>query len=349
MENFVPGLREAVLSLAHSLRVVVFFVCTAGLMLHVHRARTDIERMAAPVVRAMAVVALVATLPHWFGFTENLFLGIAERLNEGYTQHPMQTATQVRAMVGDTGDEWSFRKVGESLYKAVLHGAAKLVVLIASLLQLPFLVLQHILKLLCYLFLPIALGLFMLPGQASLGTRYLQQTLAVLSWPVGFAVTELVAYNLLTAYTTNLATAYGLMPGEINAASFGSLLGGLLAGLWLILGTVATPFLMQGLICSGTPISGGGQPALQQFYALHQISWLLKGLKTGGATAMAKAASAGMKPGESSGGGGPLPPAPPPTPPLPPAAPPAAADPAGDQRAASALASSQLPAPQTTI
>jgi hypothetical protein len=60
--------------------------------------------------------------------------------------------------------------------------------------------------------------------------------------PVGFAVTELVAYHLLTAYQQNLAAAYGIAPGEIDAASFASLLGGLLAAIWLILGTVGTPF-----------------------------------------------------------------------------------------------------------
>lgn len=349
MENFAPGLREAIVSLANSLRVVVFFVCTAGLMLQVQRARAEMESLAAPVVRAIVVVALVATLPHWFGLTEKMFLSLADRLNEGYTQHPMQTSAQVRATVGDTGDEWSFRKVGESLYKAFLYGSAKLVVLVASLLQLPFLLLQYVLKLLCYLFMPIALGLFMLPGQASLGTRYIQQTLAVLAWPVGFAVTELVTYHLLTAYATNLAAAYDLMPGEINAASFGSLIGGLLAALWLIIGTVATPFLMQGLICSGTPMSGGGQSALQQFYAFHQIAWLVKSLKTGGAAAVAKAASSGAKQGGSPGGGA-MPPPPPPSAPPPPPAPAApAVDPSGDGRAAAALACAQLPTAHTTI
>lgn len=353
MENFAPGLREIVLGLADALRVAVFFLCVAGLILQAQRARADVEGLTRPIVRAVVVVGLVATLPHWFGFSEQVFLSIANTVQEGYTDQPMRTAAKLRETAGGSTTEFSLRRVGESLYQAFLRAAMQLVVLVASVLQVPFLILQHVLKLLCYLFLPVALGLFMIPSLASLATRYVQQTVAVLAWPVGFAVTELVAYHLLTAYGNNLAAAYDLTPGAIDAASFGSLLGGLIGALWLILGTIATPFLMQGLICSGSPMSGGGSAALHQLYALQQISYMLKTLKTGGLTAPALASAATAQRGGGAGGGSPgMPPLPPPSAPTPPPASaptPAPSDPAGDQRAASVLATAQLPAPQTSI
>ncbi len=350
MENFAPGLREGILTLTETLRVVLFFICVAGFMLHVNRARAEQESLARPLVRAAIIVGLIAGLPQWFGFTEKIFLSAANVVSAGYTDHPMRTAEKMRSTVTDSETEFSFRRIGESLYKASLWAAAKLVVLVGSLLQLPFLLLQYLLKWLCYLFLPLALAVQMVPSLASLGTRYVQQTLAVLAWPVGFAITELVAYHLLTAYQTNLAAAYGLTPGEIDAASFGSLLGGLLAALWIIVGTLATPILMQMLFCSGSPISGGGQSALQQLYMVQHLGWMIKTLKTGGAAAPALAASAATKSG-AGGGGATMPPPPPSTPASspPPAPPPPKSDPAGDQRAAAVLAQAQLPASQTTI
>lgn len=347
MENFAPGLRNSILSLTDILRFVVFFIAVAGLMLHIHRARGDWEGMAGPVVRSIIVIGLIATLPHWFEFTEKIFLTLADTVHENYTQHPMQAASRLRDSVADSAGEFSLRRVGESLYKAFLWGAAKLVVLIASLLQLPFLVLQYILKLLCYLFLPVALAIMLVPSLASLGSRYVQQTLAVLSWPVGFAVTELVAYHLLTAYGENLAAAYELTATrDIDAASFASLLGGLLAALWLIIGTIGTPFLMQALICSGSPMSGGGATAMQQFYTVQQLAWMVKSLKTGGLAAAAQTATKTGSGGPPMGGmPPPPPPAAPPTPAL--SAPPS--DPTGDLRAATALTSTHLPTPQTTI
>jgi len=348
MDNFAPGLREAILGLTDTLRVIVFFIAVVGLILQVHHARGDTESLTVPVVRAIIIVGLIATLPHWFEFTEKIFLGIADTVNSNYTLHPMQVAGRLRDSIADSGSEFSLRRIGETLYLAFLFGSAKLVVTIASLLQLPFLILQYLLKLLCYLFLPVALALMLIPSLASLGARYIQQTIAVLSWPVGFAITELVAYHLLTAYGQNLATAYDLTPGQIDGASFASLLGALLAAIWLIIGTVGTPFLMQMLLCSGSPLSGGGQSALQQFYTVQQLAWMAKSLKTGGLAAPTLMAQAAGKAGPGGGSAG-MPPMPPPpvTPPPPPPAPPA--DPAGDGRAASALAMTQLPAPQTTI
>lgn len=346
MDNFVPGLREAVLDVAESLRAVVYFVCVVGLMMQVRRTRGDVESLVGPIFRGAVVVGLVATLPHWFGFTERVFLGVADTVQDGYTQHPMRTAAKLRETVSSTS-EFSLRRVGESVYRAFLDAAMKLVVMVASFLQVPFLILQHVLKLLCYLFLPVALALHMVPALASVGTRYVQQTVAVLAWPVGFAVTELVAYHLLTAYSGNLATAYGLAPGEIDPASFGSLLGGLVAALWIVVGTLGTPVVIQALICSGSPMSGGGQPALQQIYMAQQVAWMIKSVKTGGAALVARP-FAGT--GGTGGGGGmpPMPPPPAPAPLPPPSAPPSA-DPSGDRAAAAAMAMTRLPAPQTSI
>lgn len=347
MENFAPGLRDGVLTLTEVLRFVLYFVCVAGLMVQVHQARADQDSLIVPIGRAIAVVGLVATLPYWFELVENLFLLLAEAVNEGYREHPMRAAVLVRDAVKESASDFSFARFGESVYRATLHAAAKLIVLVGSLLQLPFLVLQFILKLLCYLFLPLALAAQMVPALTSMATRYLQQTLAVLAWPVGFAVTELVAYHLLTAYATNLAAAYDIAPGEIDAASFASLLGGLLGALWLLVGTLGTPFLMQMLFCSGSPLAAGGGQGLQQLYTVQQLVWLAKSLKTGGAAA---ALAATKSAGPSAGGSlpPPVPPATPP-PPAPMPAPVSPADPAGDHSTAALVASLRTPAPQPGI
>jgi hypothetical protein len=168
-------------------------------MLQMQHARADAGEPHAADRAHHRVVGLIATLPHWFGFTERVFLTLADTVHEGYTEHPMRAASRLPRQGRRQRHDFSLRRIGESLYKR-LFGAAKLVVLIGSLLQLPFLVLQFMLKLLCYLFLPGRAGALHDPVARALATRYVQQTLAVLAWPVGFAITELVAYHLLTAY-----------------------------------------------------------------------------------------------------------------------------------------------------
>ena len=82
MENFAPGLRESILSLTDALRLIVFFVCVVGLVLKIQQARADVEGITRPLVRATVIVGLVATLPYWFGFTERVFLTVANRSEE---------------------------------------------------------------------------------------------------------------------------------------------------------------------------------------------------------------------------------------------------------------------------
>jgi hypothetical protein len=353
MDNFVPGFRESIVALTESLRFVVYFVCVTGLMLRISRARPEQDSLMQPIVRAVLVVGFTATLPWWFAFAEDSFLSMAEVFHHGYTEHPMQAATLLRDGMTDNASDFSLSRLGESLYRAFLMGSGKLVVLVASVLQLPLLILHYILKLLCFLFLPVALAMFMLPGLDNLGVRYLQQTLAVLAWPVGFAITELVTWNLLTAYSTNLATAYGLRAGDIDTMSFASLLGGLFGAVWLILGTLGTPFLMQMLFCSGSPLSGGGSQGLQQLYTLQQVGLARQvaqdGRRGGGGRLRGRS-----RQGPPPGGGSPPPsmptPMPPPTSPPAPVSPATApkSDPAGDQAVATLLASTRMPAPQTT-
>lgn len=340
MENFVPGLRDGILTLTEALRFVLYFVCVAGFMLQVHHARAEQDSLVLPLVRGIVVVGLIATLPYWFEFAEKLFLAMADVVNDGYREHPMRAAVLIRDSVTDGGSDFSFARFGESFYRGVLFALARLVVIVGTLLQLPFLVVQYILKLLCFLFLPVALALYMVPALAPLASRYVQQTLAVLAWPIGFAVTELVAYHLLTAYATNLAAAYDIAPGQIDAASFASLLGALLAAIWLILGTLGTPVLMQMLFCSGVPLASAGGHGLQQIYTLQQLVWLLKSVKTGGAAAALAIAKGGTK---GPGPGRLPPPLPPEAPPpaRPSAAPPAPSDPAGDRSTAALVAAAQ--------
>jgi len=354
MENFVPGLKDTILSLTVALRVVLFFICTAGLMLHINRARADQDSLTRPLVRGIVVVALISTLPYWFEFTESLLRAVANTVQDGYTEHPMRTSELLRNSVADTDTEFSLRRIGESVYKAVLWAAAKFVILLASLLQLPFLLLQYILKLLCFLFLPVALALFMVPSLSSLATRYVQQTLAILAWPIGFAITELVAYHLLTSYVNNLAVANGMVPGTLSPASFASLLGAQLAALWLILGTLGTPFLMQMLFCSGSPLSStSGRAAQQAIGQIQQVLALVKTIKTAGAAAPVAAVGAAVRAGGASPPGTPpaSPPGSPPKQPFtsPQGSFPSSADPHGDARAGSLLASARVPAPQTSI
>ena len=158
-----------------------------------------------------------------------------------------------------------------------------------------------------------SLAIFMVPGLSGIGIRFLQQLLAILAWPIGFALTNLVAL----AIWTDFRGAVGANPETVGDALYSPLLtmmGGILATIMIIIGMVSTPVVMQMLFAQGNAFTGGSVSTLGM---IRNSTGLVSGLA---ARIGAGGRSAGRGPSAtssaaSSGGGRNLPP----TPPSPPA------------------------------
>jgi hypothetical protein len=157
------------------------------------------------------------------------------------------------------------------------------------------------------MFLPIAVSLFAFDGTKGIALRYVQQTLAILAWPIGFATVDLVGNALLNSVASEVmgAGAVGVAAAtEFGPASF--LIAGFVA-VWLILGSLATPIVMQALFCSGTPMSSSVGHAIQYGMAAAGLARLGGG---GGDPPSSPPESKGG----GNGGGGSSPSTPPPMP-----------------------------------
>jgi hypothetical protein len=202
----------------------------------------------------------------------------------------------------DTGIDWL--DVGNSLMKAVQYALGWLIVWIGGLIQLPMMIVQFVMECLCYLFLPIAISLFAFESTKGLAIRYVQQTLAILAWPIGFAVVDLVGYSLLTS-GTSVVSAGALAAGLATCFTPAKLVIGGIVAVWLILGSLVTPIVMQMLFCSGTPMSSAVGAAIQMGLGFAGASRLMpKGGGGEGAPA----------PSSSTGSNGPAPNPPPSSP-----------------------------------
>lgn len=151
------------------------------------------------------------------------------------------------------------------------------------------------LRSLAYLFLPIALSLFAFESTKGLAMRYIQQTLSILAWSIGFTVVDLVGYALLTS-VISAVSASALAVGVATKFTPATLVIGGIVAVWLILGSLVTPIVMQMLFCSGTPMSSAMGQAIQMGLAFAGASKLLP--SGGGEGTPAPAGS----PSSSSGG-----------------------------------------------
>jgi hypothetical protein len=202
-------------------------------------------------------VVFLAYQDTWFNQTESGFLSVAEYVDPGYTANPTSSAETIRASTTSDpqGQSWSWRNINQSIYQAVTNALANVFIYIGTLITVPMLILQYILRWLLYMLTPFALAMFMVPGFSGIAIRFFQQLLAILAWPVGFAITNLVAL----AVWTDFRNAVGANPQTVGDALYSPMLtfmGGILATIMIIVGMISTPIVMQMLFAQGYAFTG---------------------------------------------------------------------------------------------
>lgn len=257
MEIFLPTLEEKIVTLVGVFRFIVFAIMVVGLIAYASSARTGGVGLLSSFARAILVVAAIAFMDSWFPKVEETFLVIAEYVDPGYNENPTSASQTIRNSTADNpeGHEWSWRHINESIYQAVSRALANVFIYIGTLVAVPMHILQYVLRWLLYLITPFMLALVMVPGLSGIAVRFFQQVLAILAWPIGFALTNLVAL----AVWNDFRGAVGPDPATLGDAMYSPLLtfmGGILATIMILVGMLSTPVVMQMLFAQGHAFTG---------------------------------------------------------------------------------------------
>jgi hypothetical protein len=257
MEIYLPTLEEKIITLVAAFRFVVFAIMVVGMVVYASRGGSRGADLFAVLAKAFVVVGAIAFMNIWFPKVEQTFLQVADFVDPGYNEHPMAASTAVRQSTADNpeGQGWSWRHLNESIYQAVTRALANVFIYIGTLVTVPMHILQYVLRWLIYLIMPFMLALLMVPGFGGITVRFIQQMLAVLAWPVGFALTNLVAL----AVWNDFRGAVGPNPATLGDAMYSPLLtvmGGILATIMILVGMLSTPVVMQMLFAQGHAFTG---------------------------------------------------------------------------------------------
>ena len=288
ISDLVPNLQPMVEILSQQLRFICYFILTAAIVVRTGTGSTTVGQLVRPLVTNIILCGIISTLPMWFNLIRDEFWNIAVSIRKEFTGSVDGTGAALMQLIQppDTGIDWL--DVGDSLMKGVQYALGWLIVWIGGLIQLPMMIVQFVMECLCYLFLPIAISLFAFESTKGLAIRYVQQTLAILAWPIGFAVVDLVGYSLLTS-GTSVVSAGALAAGLATGFTPAKLVIGGIVAIWLILGSLVTPIVMQMLFCSGTPMSSAVGQAIQMGLGFAGASRLMP--KGGGEGASASSSS----------------------------------------------------------
>src|SRR3954471_10929966 len=193
MDIFLPTLQAKIVALVGAFRFIVFAIMVVGMVAYAASPRTTSTGLFILLAKAVVIVAAVAFMDAWFPKVEQTFFAIAEYINPGYSEHPTATSDTIRESTSSNpeGQDWSWRRLNESIYQAMSQAMANIFIYVGTLIAVPMHILQYVLRWLLYLITPFMLALFMVPGFSGIAVRFFQQVLAILAWPVGFALTNL--------------------------------------------------------------------------------------------------------------------------------------------------------------
>lgn len=258
---YLVNFENAILELQDAMMFIAYFILLAGLIVRIAKlsdGNADLVAMTKPVFTCFFIVAIISTSSYWFEKLDYGFYGLAEHINENFGSEPFEVTKALMDTVAEDpeADGWGVERIVQSIYLSVVYGLSKFFIVLVALIQVPVYLMQFVLKWLGALFLPIGLALFIFPSLASIGVRLISNILAVMAWPVGFAITNLAAMGFVNDFGT-AATYSGNTTGEaLYMMSFGSLVMGLIAALILVIGTIATPTVMFILFSSGAGLQG---------------------------------------------------------------------------------------------
>jgi hypothetical protein len=263
MEVFFPSFESNITALVGTLSYIVFAIMAVGLIIYAASPRTSEMSLLMPIAKAVLILVAISTMSQWFPVLDTSFLQVADAVDPGYTTNPTAAAESIRSSTdaNPSGQSWSWRHLNESLYRAVTDAIAHVFVYVGTLITVPMLILQYVLRWLLYLLTPFALALILVPGFSGISVRFFQQMLAIHAWPVGFAMTNMMALSVWQDFRN----AVGPNPQSVSDALYSPLLtftGALLGAIMIVIGMISTPIVMQMLFTQGQPFTGSsGNPA----------------------------------------------------------------------------------------
>lgn len=263
MEVFFPSLQSNITALVGTLSYIVFAIMVIGLIVYAASPRTSEMSLLVPIAKAVLIVVAISTMSQWFPMLDTSFLQVADAVDPGYTTSPTAAAESIRSSTdaNPSGQSWSWRHLNESIYRAVTDAISHVLVYVGTLITVPMLILQYVLRWLLYLITPFALALILVPGFSGMSVRFFQQVLAIHAWPVGFAMTNMMALSVWQDFRN----AVGANPQSVTDALYSPLLtltGALIGTIMIVVGMISTPIVMQALFAQGHAFTGAsGNPA----------------------------------------------------------------------------------------
>jgi len=257
--DFFPELFNQAIGFHDTVKPIVLILITAGILIHGYLGMNgDIGKMWKGIVNSVIIVALIYTLPE---IVNDIQLA-AHALTEATGANPSNTSEKFgNLIVGNSANENEDVGFMDILFadkggfgKAMLHVVLMVVSFFALVIQYIFVVAQQGLILFAIALSPIFLSFFMLDSLKGIAVKYFLGLVAVLMWPLGWSIADLMTTSLLER-AANAGIYEDGVDGFVSTSSQ-SLFFVAVISLWLLITTIASPLVMNIVVTNGANAGG---------------------------------------------------------------------------------------------
>lgn len=285
MQNLYPTLDKIFDSLNQELMAVSFLLLSAGFIMKIGNSRsTEFTDLMRTFLMVMVLAYITANSRDVLRFIEKTFLNGANTIKPGFIAQPMDRLKLYMPTSEDSSPgSWMNLKgmMNGGWINSLGLAMGKLLISLFVMLQGPLLLIQHILLRLGYLLMPIIIPLFMFRSGTSVALRFIVQVLTIAAWPIGFAVTNLIADGMLVSRSISGKGEGGLnIAGDEFALNYAT---GFYSALVSLVGTILTPVIMNGIFSTGSGLVESVGTALKagNVGVLKQAKFVVKGVQAG--------------------------------------------------------------------
>jgi hypothetical protein len=255
--DFFPELYNQALRFGDTVTPVAFLLVLIGIIVAGTRGlQGDIQAMWGGLSRALVICILIATLPDIVNGIQLASHALVQETGADPSKSSEKFGSLIVGKSESDSEEVGFMDIlfhdRGGLGKAILFAMLMMVSFVALVIQYIFFVIQQVLVIYGIALGGVFLAMFMVDSLKSIATKYFLGLVAILIWPVGWALGDIVTTALLERAAGTGVHGEGI--SGFASTGLQSLFLAVVVSVWLLITTIGFPLLINQIVTAGANV-----------------------------------------------------------------------------------------------
>lgn len=257
LSDFMPELIEMAKKLHSTLTGVALVIVFAGLVATAARAAYgDVSQVVKAVLAAGVAAVVIAAFPDWIDQMQLMAHSVVTELNADPAKSHERFALLIAGPETATADAPGFWDVmfddQGGIGKAVMYAVILLMGKVALAVMWIYFALQQVILIGSVAVSPLFIASILIGATKEVGVRFLLSTLAVILWPLGWALADIGTSSLLKLVASG--QTYDPAGGNVVLEASESFFLIVLVSIWMLVSTIGAPIAISRALQTGSQV-----------------------------------------------------------------------------------------------